>query len=187
MARGADSHCGISRGEEGEGVLSRMSGKRMPRTVSVTALIIGMVLAWGFPVMPVAAEPGFVWGTAELIETDDAGFTRNPQVAVDAQGNAVAVWEQFFDIWANRFVAGVGWGTAELIETDDAGLAFDPQVALDPQGNAVAVWRQSGNIWANRFGPGVGWGTAELIETDDAGDARSPQVAVDPQGNAVAA
>ena len=136
--------------------------------LSVIAFIIGMALAGGFPFMPAAAAPGFGWGTAELIETEAGDtFAYAPQVAVDPQGNAIAVWMQDdgrgpFNILANRFVPGVGWGTAELIETDagDAGL---PRVALDSQGNAIAVWHQGGirdNIWANRFVPGVGWGTA---------------------------
>ena len=165
----------------------------MSRTAFIIALSIAMGLTVGFPVMPGAAAAGIAWGMATLIETDDAGHALDPQVAVDPQGNAVAVWEQEdetfrSDIWANRFVPGLGWGTAERIETD-AGDARDTQVAVDPQGNAVAVWEQSdgirNNIWANRFVPGVGWGTATLIETDDAG-AGSPQVAVDPQGNATA-
>ncbi|MFQ6012673.1 MAG: PKD domain-containing protein [Thermoplasmata archaeon] len=166
----------------------------MTRTVSMIAFTIGMILAWGLPVMPVAAEPGFGWGTAELIETDDAGDVFNPQVAVDPQGNAVAVWAQSdgtrFNTWANRFVPGMGWGTAELIETDDAGTAFGAQVAVDPQGNAIAVWEQDDgtrfNIWANRFVPGVGWGTAELIETDNAGPSFNPQIAMDAAGSAMA-
>jgi len=113
---------------------------------------------------------------------------------VDSNGNAVAVWQQLDgtrnNIWANRYVAGVGWGTAELIETDNAGDAYKPQVAVDSSGNTVAVWRQWDgtryNIWSNRYIPGFGWGTATLIETDNAGDASSPQVAVDSSGNAVA-
>ncbi len=97
------------------------------------------------------------WGTAELIETDNAGSAFLPQVATGS--NAIAVWEQFDvvarrNIWANRFVSGT-WGTAELIETDDTGDAGDPQVAVDSSGNAIAVWRQHDgtrdNIWANQF------------------------------------
>ncbi|MCH8884895.1 MAG: hypothetical protein IIA41_15560 [SAR324 cluster bacterium] len=43
------------------------------------------------------------------------------QFAVDASGNAIAVWRQgdgavSADIWANRFVFGQGWGNAEWIE-----------------------------------------------------------------------
>ncbi len=139
-----------------------------------------------------AAEPGTGWGRAQLIEAPDARLDFDPQVAVDPQGAAVAVWHHWegpgYDLWANRFVPGVGWGTAELLETDES-ILRGAQIAVDPQGNATAVWRQSDgtrdNIWANRFVPGVGWGTAELIETD-AGNATTPQVATDPQGNAIA-
>jgi hypothetical protein len=136
---------------------------------------------------------GTGWGTALLIETDNAGGASFPQVAVDAEGNAIAVWYQFgtlVNIWANRFDAGTGWGTALLIETDDEEHAYRPQVAVDAAGNAIAVWHQydrtRNNIWANWFGVGTGWGTALLIETDDAGDASFPQVAVDAAGNAIA-
>jgi hypothetical protein len=134
---------------------------------------------------------GTGWGTAELIEMD-AGFASSPQVAVDPNGNAVAVWYQDdgtrYNIWSNRYVAGTGWGTAELIETDNTGDARRPQVTVDPNGNAVAVWKQDDgtyNIWSNRYVAGTGWGTAELIEMD-ASYAEDPQVAVDTSGNAVA-
>jgi hypothetical protein len=137
---------------------------------------------------------GSGWGTAALIETDNAGDAYRPQVAFDGSGNAVAVWQQAdgtrFNIVANRYVAGSGWGSATLIETDDAGSAENPQVAVDRSGNALAVWQQSDgtryNIWANHYAMGPGWGTATLIETDNAADAYGPQVAVDGSGNAAA-
>lgn len=34
------------------------------------------------------------WGVAELIETDNTGDAYYPQIAVDANGNALAVWQQ---------------------------------------------------------------------------------------------
>jgi hypothetical protein len=53
--------------------------------------------------------PATGWGTATLVETDNAGDALVPQVAVDGSGNAVAVWYQSdgtrSNIWANRFVA----------------------------------------------------------------------------------
>lgn len=139
---------------------------------------------------------GSGWGVAQLIETDNAGGTNNPQVAVDSSGNAVAVWNQSdgtrLNIWANHYVVGSGWGTAQLIETDNAGGASNPWVAVDRSGNAVAVWNQSdgtrNNIWANRYVAATNsWGTAQLIETDNAGDALVPEVVMDSSGNAVAA
>ncbi len=137
-----------------------------------------------------------LWGTAELIETDDTGHANGSQVAVDSSGNAVAVWSQSdgirYNIWSNRYVSGTGlWGTAELIETDNVGGVLYPQVAVDGSGNAVAVWPQSDgiryNILSNRYVASTGlWGTAELIVTDNVGGAAYSQVAVDSSGNAVA-
>jgi hypothetical protein len=136
--------------------------------------------------------PSGGWGTASLIETDNAGNAENPQIAFDASGNAMAVWQQTdgtrTNIWANRYTASTGWSTATLIETDNAGPAIKPQIALDSSGNAIAVWSQRdstrSNIWANRFTPSGGWGTATLIETDNAGSAFVPQIAMDASGNA---
>ncbi|NNL25499.1 MAG: hypothetical protein HKP36_13725 [Myxococcales bacterium] len=52
-------------------------------------------------------SPTAGWGVAERIETDDAGGAESAQVALDPNGNAVAVWEQSdgtrVNIWANRF------------------------------------------------------------------------------------
>ena len=98
------------------------------------------------------------WQTAALIETDN-GNAFSPQIAFDANGNALAVWLQSdgtsINSWSKRFIAGTGWGTAALIETDNAGDAYDPQIAFDPNGNALVVWRQLDgtryNIWANAF------------------------------------
>ncbi len=51
--------------------------------------------------------PGAGWGSAALIETDDAGNAFNPKVAVDSGGNATAIWHQWngarFQIVTNRF------------------------------------------------------------------------------------
>ena len=47
-----------------------------------------------------------VWGDPELLETDGRN-AEQPQVAVDPNGGAVAVWRQWDgtrnNIWANRF------------------------------------------------------------------------------------
>ena len=136
---------------------------------------------------------GTGWGTAQLIETDNADDAEEPKVAIDADGNAIVVWAQSdgtrANIWTNRYTADVGWGRAQLIESNDSGDAARPQIAIDADGAAIAVWEQySGahkNIWANRYTAAAGWGTAQLIETNNAGDARYPQVGMDAGGNAI--
>jgi len=137
--------------------------------------------------------PSGGWGTATLIETNNAGNAGSPQVAMDSSGNAVVLWAQSdgtrYNIWANRYTPSGGWGTAVLIETDN-GSVGNQQVAMDGSGNAFAVWQQSDgtryNIWANRYTPSGGWGTATLTETNNAGDATNPQVAMDSSGNTIA-
>jgi hypothetical protein len=138
---------------------------------------------------------GSGWGTAVKIETE-TGVAHPPQIAVDRNGNALAVWAQsrgtsgtIFDIWSNGYIAGSGWGTATLIETGNPGHAFWPQVAFDTSGNALAVWSENDgtryNIGSNRYIPGTGWGTDVVIETDNAGHAAESQIAFDASGNAL--
>jgi hypothetical protein len=137
---------------------------------------------------------GIGWASAELVETI-AGVASNPQIDLDDNGNAVAVWQQYDgtinNIWANHYIAGVDWGSAELIETENAGSATNPQVQVDEVGNALAVWVQFDglrrNIWSNRYNFGVGWSHADLIETDNTGGASDdPQIGVSPGGSALA-
>jgi hypothetical protein len=133
-----------------------------------------------------------LWGVAAPIETN-AGFDFVPRVAIDATGNALAVWTQFdgtnYSIWANRYSASTGlWGVATRIE-NLAGDAEAPQIAIDTTGNALVVWRQfnntRGSIWANRYSANTGfWGTATRIETN-AGEAADADVAIDAMGNAL--
>lgn len=127
------------------------------------------------------------WSAPQLVETVDLGDAFAPQVAVDAAGNATAVWTQsdgaIWSIWANRFVPGAGWGAATPIETDVVPVAR-ASIAADPAGNAIAIWPQQDGIGANRFVPGVGWGSPQVIAA--AAGATQPYVAVDPAGNAIA-
>jgi len=131
------------------------------------------------------------WGVAALIETNDVSSAYRPQVALDANGNGLAAWDQGDgirqNIWANRYTAATGaWGTAVLIETDNVGGATAPQLGFAANGNAVAVWTGNLSIWSNRYTAATNsWGTAAVIESG-AGGAGSPQVAVAANGNAVA-
>jgi hypothetical protein len=136
--------------------------------------------------------PGIGWGSALLIEAG-TGNAFNPQLAVDANGNAMAVWYQYaggyYSIYANRYVIGVGWGAAALIENIN-GYAADPQVVMDRNGNAIAVWRQHdgtvNSIYTNRYVLGTGWSAAGTLLEATNGSADRPQVAIDDNGNAIA-
>lgn len=142
-----------------------------------------------------AYTPNLGWSGAELIEVDNLGDARSPQIDFDSRGNAIAVWFQSDgsqnSIWANRYDALSGWGTAELIESDFAFTNRDPQIAVSANGNAVVVWEQwdgsRDNVWANYFSIESGWGTAENLESMSNFESDlNPQVAIDEFGNAIA-
>jgi hypothetical protein len=136
------------------------------------------------------------WLELQNVETDDSGNAFLPQVAADAEGNAIAVWQQQtdgtrFDIWSNLYRASPRhWGDAERIEHEDSGNAEKPQIAMDGNGNALAVWVLSGGeragIWSNRYVANAGWGAAAPIGPTGLGSARSPQVTSNLDGDAVA-
>jgi hypothetical protein len=136
---------------------------------------------------------GSGWGIAQLIETDNAGSAYNPRVAVDSQGNAVAVWQQsdgqHSRIAANRYMVGTGWSTAQWIDAPNTLEAHAPQVSFDSQGNAIAVWQHKEGkrtrIAANRMVAGAGWGVAGPTENGK-GYASAPHIASDAQGHLVA-
>ena len=70
----------------------------------------------------------------------------DPQVAVDGQGNAIAVWSRFdgtnFIVQAAVRAAGGSFGAPQDLSA--AGQdAHVPEAAVDGQGNAIAVWSRS--------------------------------------------
>jgi Bacterial Ig-like domain len=139
-------------------------------------------------------EPGSGWGPAQRIE-QQAGNSSLPQLAVHADGTAVAVWYQTEgttnSIMANRFVPGSGWGAAVAIDNASS-VVFRPQVAVGDGGHAIAVWEQylqgAGNdIFANHYAPSGGWGTPVRVSTTNVGTAAGPALAMSAAGDAVVA
>lgn len=143
------------------------------------------------------------WGMAERVDAggDEGTFPASAQVAVDARGNALALWTQasspspyagnLRDLWANRYTSGQGWGLPERIESEDVLTVSGPRLAMDAKGNGLAVWLQRDRsqytetgIWANRYTVANGWGVPERIEDHDR--VASPGLAMDPSGNALA-
>lgn len=157
------------------------TGKLLPNTVYTVTINRGAQSTAG-----TALQDDYSWtfttGSTECIEE----LTSNayvPQIAVNANGDAIAVWVQSdgtdWNIYANRYNSGLGWGTAELIEAC-AGQASDPQVAVDQSGDAIVVWDQINatglhSIYQNRFDAIGGWGTAQAIESS-ASQSSAPQV-----------
>jgi hypothetical protein len=136
---------------------------------------------------------GGVWSPPERIDNYDADDKSTPDIAVDGNGMAYAVWSQadgdFQNIWVAEYSPGSTWGDPVLIELptedpDDNEDATTPRVDVNSAGNVFVVWGQiwdqQPSIWSNRRDPNTSWdpANAELIE-DFPGAANRPIIAVD--------
>ena len=124
----------------------------------------------------------------EPVELSAAGHrAEDPEVALDSQGDATAVWWRNNGVKniieaASRPASGTWQAPEELSAADqDAG---EPQIAVDPQGDAVAVWTNGIIEVASRPAGGSWQAPVELSAPEDF--ATSPKIALNPQGDAVA-
>jgi hypothetical protein len=117
-----------------------------------------------------------------------------PDVALDRQGDAIAIWERsdgtnFIVQTATRTAADAAWQTPQAVSAAGQN-AFEPQVAVDGQGDATAIWvRADGKNdivqAAVRRAATASWETPQDLSAAGQ-NAISPDVAVDGQGTAVA-
>jgi hypothetical protein len=132
----------------------------------------------------------------------DGQSAGDPQIAMDNNGNAIIVWEQYdssnnYQIFKSEYRNGVWTNPANLtdnISPDGLGVGM-PQVAMDNNGNAIIVWEQydsSNNyqIFKSEYRDGA-WtnpaSVADHISPEGGGNADSlyPEVAMDNNGNAI--
>jgi hypothetical protein len=143
------------------------------------------------------------------IGQDVAGLSE-AQLAVNSQGNALAVWRirdpDFFDEFemvSSFFIRGVGWTPAQIISSlalNSAGfplfiLQFDPDVVLNSSNYGLAGWEgilntlESGSdvVIVTLFNNGV-WSPVQIIsEQPSSRDASSVNLALNEAGTALAA
>ncbi len=123
------------------------------------------------------------------------GEAQDPHVAIDAKGDAVAVWK-YYDgsVWLTVSATRPAGGTWQPMTIVSPGSAEARQVgiAVDAQGDAVAIWTNkiaahadAGIVEASTRPAGGVWSPA--VQLSAAGDkVESPSVKVDAQGEAVA-
>jgi len=133
------------------------------------------------------------WASPQIIKSDISPHDTEADVAIDAEGNAMAVWNESDGTtrsnWASYKSAGTGWGVPHQLKTDSFSkpLQLPAKVAFDGSGNAIAIWSQSSGgldeIWFSRFLKNVGWSTPAFVSNERV--TVSPQLAVNTAGNAV--
>jgi hypothetical protein len=113
-----------------------------------------------------------------------------PQIALDAHGDAIAIWARGNGAQTAFRPAGGVWQSPLDLSAPDQSTAT-PRVVFDGQGNAIAVWGSQPTIGAHEiiqaaFRPAGGGWQSPLNLSSESGSAHDPQVAFDAQGDAVA-
>lgn len=184
-------------------------------------------VVWVGPDVPTGAEEG-EGGHLPAIHArlfDDAGATAAgdeltlatfvgledvaADLAVDAAGNAVVVWQEWqgagdgsdFGIYAKLLQADGTWLDLDENGVDDDTLLVNattgggqtrPAVAMDRSGNFVVVWQDDrldgsrGGIFGRRYDASLAaWGAEGVfaVNLTTAGDQTDPDVAMDGEGN----
>lgn len=132
---------------------------------------------------------GSQWSPAEQLDDGLGMVSCGGDVAMDADGNAIALWcrhsaDYQGSVWTNRFARAEGWGTATRIDEANGSEVLQPSVAMNAAGQAIAVWSKHDpdasrwDVWATTFDPKTGWGNAVLIDES----AGNPSVALNNHG-----
>ncbi len=136
-------------------------------------------------------------GTEIPINTETSGPQTRPDVAFDADGNSVVVWESYLQdgagwgIFGQRFdAAGSKAGSEFRVNSTTAGDQRFAAVAMAPGGAFTVVWRGSDasgdGIRGRRFSSsGVALGAEFIVNTTTGGDQDQPDVAIDGAGAAL--
>ena len=140
------------------------------------------------------------WGTPATLTKTEGGLGEpgNQEVAIDGQGDAVAIWARMHGPAAETVetsqdhALGPGW-SAPLPISGPGKMEEAPQIAVDEAGHAMIVWerQEPGGTEIVEASPGsassVAWQSARAVSSIAPGaEAKEPDVAMDAQGNAAA-
>ena len=140
--------------------------------------------------LPVTSEvPIDTWDQVDVLQSDTTYIGRDHHMALDDDGNAIAVWVQFNSVYANRYVAGEGWQGPTVLHTLP-GNAYRPTAGFDNNGNVIVVWMQfddtsfGRSIYVRHYADGAWQATYRFEETGNPGNPGTPEIDFDTEGNA---
>jgi hypothetical protein len=138
--------------------------------------------------------PGGPWqGNVRINDDTGTASQLRPDIAVDANGNAYAVWQDFrngtSDIYFSYRPFGGSWQANTKVNHDTSNtIRSQPAIAVDANGNAYAVWTEyrngNPNIYFSYRPAGGGWqGEGKVNQASGTAKQYVPRIASDPNGN----
>lgn len=128
------------------------------------------------------------WTVPTLLDITDQQ-PLSPEIAVDGNGNVIAVWRQFDAGLGENRIHVRRWdnttqalGPVQLLSTNGDRL---PRLQFDAQGNGFAIWSGDG-VFARRFDAATNQWGAEIAIHNNVGATGSGELSVDATGNALA-
>lgn len=140
---------------------------------------------WTFTAQSATRATDGTWSAP--VDLSPAGSpARTTDLAVDAAGNATAVWRSAATVQAATRPAGGTWSAPAPLTTTAGDRA--PRVVVDPSGTATAVWHSfAGGVYGVQTATrplGGGWSSPIDLARGEVFD--TPALAVDRQGTATA-
>ena len=139
---------------------------------------------------------GVAHGNEFRVNTSTSGIEQFPSVGVDADGDFVIVWDQFYrEIYGQRYDAsGTPQGGEFQVNTYTTDNQSVPSVALDADGDFVIAWNSRGQdgsdygVYARRFdASGAAQGEDFRVNTYTTGLQGDRALAIEPDGDFVIA
>jgi len=132
------------------------------------------------------------WSTPVSLSTSGRD-SQSPRLAVNAAGDAVAVWASFgLSGWTTQRAYrphGGTWLPAVPLQSSTVATAA-PDVVIDGTGRATAVWAQTNGsgwrVYASSRGPDGVWSKAVAISGPDAAGTITPQLALEGNDDVIA-
>ena len=136
-------------------------------------------------------ELGSGWGSAQLIEVDNANDVIEWQVTSSLLGEGLCYWSYAGSdrsYSTNRYEPGTGWRSPERIDNTENAIALEAR--FGPDDNLLAVWHEwvgtVERVYSSRYQAGSGWLVPQRVDAAgaDAGSTR-PSLVVGRLGRAL--
>ena len=127
------------------------------------------------------------WGQTQAIEQSSAD-AHDPALAVDKNGNIIAVWIIDNALWYNRFdVKARTWTTDQKLPEAGTSTRFDFDVVMEEPGNATVVSSQDNKIRSFFYNSKNGSWSVGPDVSSGARESGNPVIGIDARGHVIAA